>query len=113
DSDSSVLISYKGPELKSGKRYYWQVKVADNRKNESPWSETAFWEMGLINDTDWKGRWIEPVQDTVLNIPAMTLRRKFPIEKKVVRARAYVTAHGLYEFYVNGQRVGDQLLTPG
>ena len=113
DSDSSVLISYKGPELKSGKRYYWQVKVADNRKNESPWSETAFWEMGLINDTDWKGRWIEPVQDTVLNIPAMTLRRKFPVEKKVVRARAYVTAHGLYEFYVNGQRVGDQLLTPG
>lgn len=112
-SDSSVLIAYKGPAMKSGQRYYWQVKVNDNSKNESAWSETGFWEMGLINENDWTGRWIEPVQDTILDIPAMTLRRKFPLQKKVARARAYVTAHGLYEFYVNGARVGDQLLTPG
>lgn len=113
DSDSSVLVSYKGPALQSGARYFWQVKVWDNKKNESAWSEAAFWEMGLFNENDWTGRWIEPVQDTVLNIPAMLLRRKVNLPKEVERARAYVTAHGLYEFYVNGQRVGDQLFTPG
>jgi len=113
DSDSSVLVSYKGPALQSGVRYYWQVKVWDNKKNESPWSEAAFWEMGLLNENDWTARWIEPEQDTVLNIPAMLLRRKVNLPKEVARARAYVTAHGLYEFYVNGQRVGDQLFTPG
>src|SRR5690606_27815752 len=113
DSDSSVLVSYKGPALQSGARYFWQVKVWDNKKNESAWSEAAFWEMGLFNEYDWTGRWIEPVQDTVLNIPAMLLRRKVNLPKEVERARAYVTAHGLYEFYVNGQRVGDQLFTPG
>ena len=29
------------------------------------------------------------------------------------RARAYATAHGIYELFINGQRVGDQQLTPG
>ena len=29
------------------------------------------------------------------------------------RARAYVTSHGLYELHLNGQRVGDQVFTPG
>ena len=33
--------------------------------------------------------------------------------RRVVRARAYVTSHGLYELHLNGQRVGDQLFTPG
>ncbi len=112
-SDSSVLIAYKGPALESGARYYWQVRIWDNQKNESAWSEPAFWEMGLINENDWTARWIEPVQDTVLNIPAIMLRRKVNLPKAVARARAYVTAHGLYEFYVNGKRVGDQLFTPG
>ena len=28
-SDESVLLAYKGPELKSGLRYFWQVKIWD------------------------------------------------------------------------------------
>ena len=44
-SDQSILVPYNGPELKSGQRYYWQVKITDNKKNESKWSEPAFWEM--------------------------------------------------------------------
>jgi alpha-L-rhamnosidase len=31
----------------------------------------------------------------------------------IEKARAYVTSHGLYEAELNGQRVGDQLFTPG
>ena len=36
-------------DLKSGQRYFWQVKIWDNKGKESKWSETAFWEMGLLS----------------------------------------------------------------
>ena len=48
ESEESVLIAYNGPELKSGQRYFWQVKVWDNKGRESKWSEIAFWETGLL-----------------------------------------------------------------
>ena len=41
------------------------------------------------------------------------LRGVFKTKGKVKEARAYVTSHGLYELHLNGQRVGDQLFTPG
>ena len=41
------------------------------------------------------------------------LRDTFKIVRRIKEARAYVTSHGLYELYLNGQRVGDQLFTPG
>jgi alpha-L-rhamnosidase len=46
-------------------------------------------------------------------IPAPFLRRDFVVEKPIMRARLYATALGLYEFEINGQRVGDLELAPG
>ena len=37
----------------------------------------------------------------------------FRIGAPVERARLYATAHGVYECFVNGTRVGDLELTPG
>ncbi|MGI8958205.1 MAG: family 78 glycoside hydrolase catalytic domain [Bryobacteraceae bacterium] len=45
--------------------------------------------------------------------PAALFRRAFTVQKRVRRARAYVTALGAYEMFINGQRVGHDLLTPG
>ncbi len=41
------------------------------------------------------------------------LRHEFKAKGGIERARAYVTSHGLYEMLLNGQRVGDQVFTPG
>jgi alpha-L-rhamnosidase len=46
-------------------------------------------------------------------LPARMLRREFAVEKKITRAMAYVCGLGLYEFYLNGRKVGDQVLSPG
>src|ERR1035437_1240666 len=46
ETNESILQTYKGPELKSGQRYFWQVKVWDNKGNESKWSQPSHWEMG-------------------------------------------------------------------
>jgi alpha-L-rhamnosidase len=112
-SDSSVLITYNGIALKSATRYYWQVKVWDNHNHASAWSKTAYFETGLLSPADWTATWVQPKQDTLRKIPAIMLRKQFAVSKKIVSARVYATAHGLYELCINGKRVGDQLLTPG
>ena len=54
NSDASIHVAYEGPALTSGKRYYWQVEVWDNLGRDSGWSESAYWEMGLLAPADWK-----------------------------------------------------------
>jgi alpha-L-rhamnosidase len=91
------------------------VRVWDDRGTASEWSPAAWWEMGLLSPTDWHAKWIEPAvdEDTKAPAPSPYLRREFTITGDVDRARAYVTSHGLYELHLNGQRVGDQVFTPG
>jgi alpha-L-rhamnosidase len=113
DSDESILLGYEGNALQSSKRYFWQVKVWDAAKNESAWSNTAFWEMGLLQPDDWSASWIEPVQDTSRHMAGLMVRKDFSLKKKIVSASAYVTSHGFYELYLNGKKVSDEVLTPG
>lgn len=114
NSDQSVLISYNGPAVESRKRYYWQVKVNDTNGNTTGWSPVQYWEMGLLDADDWEARWIQAsIPGDSAGQPAPMLRRSFELSKPIKNARLYVTAHGIYEAYLNGARVGDQYLTPG
>lgn len=114
-AEQSVHKVYSGPELQPGVRYYWRVKLWDNHGNESDWSEAAYWETGLLNKENWKAKWIEPEIEEKLeeSSPAPMLRREFQLNGEIKHARAYVTSHGVYEMELNGERVGDQILTPG
>jgi alpha-L-rhamnosidase len=44
--------------------------------------------------------------------PAAYLRRSIALQKKLLRARLYVTALGSYRVFLNGSRVGSDVLTP-
>jgi alpha-L-rhamnosidase len=114
-SDESRSHVYEGPKLRSGQRCYWQVRVWDASGQASAWSAPSFWEMGLLEPSEWKASWIEPgvAEDVAKTGPVPMLRREFKLQGKIARARAYVTSHGLYELQLNGQRVGDELFTPG
>lgn len=113
-SDQSVHIVYEGAPLRSGEYYTWQVRVWDKNGKPSGWSLPATFHTGLFNTSDWKAEWIEPgfPEDTVLR-PSPLMRRQFKLAGKVSQATAYITAHGLYEAWINGTRVGDDCLTPG
>jgi alpha-L-rhamnosidase len=109
--DQSMYITYKGTPLTSGQRYTWQVRVWDNKGKASGWS-TASFQMGMLNAEDWKAQWIGPATEEQ-GRPSPLLRKGFSVAKKIRSAFAYITAHGLYEAHINGQRVGNDYLTPG
>ncbi|WP_160720564.1 alpha-L-rhamnosidase [Bacillus sp. USDA818B3_A] len=114
-SEQSLHIIYSGPALASKTRYFYRVKVWDNFGRESEWSEIAWWETGLFDESEWKASWITPNPEELdqLTKPISLLRKKFELKDGITSARIYVTGVGLYELYVNGQRVGDELLAPG
>ncbi len=109
-SDQSVHVAYAGPALHSGQRCYWRVRVWDGDDQPSEWSETMFWEMGLLDNSEWQADWITP---DLAEDHAPLLRRSFALDGEIKSARIYATSLGIYELHLNGQRVGDGLLTPG
>ena len=73
-SDNSILINYSGSPLISGNKYYWKVKVWNRDGDESAWSKTAEWQMGLLTPADWKGaQWIgyEDLPDSMRLVPGL------------------------------------------
>ncbi len=114
-SPQTTHVPYGGPTLQSGQRVTWKVRVWDETDRESEWSETAFWQMGLLSPEDWSGRWISPPapQPHLDLTPCEYLRREFVTGKAVARATLSATARGVYTFSLNGKRVGDAHLAPG
>ncbi|MEX0777672.1 MAG: glycoside hydrolase family 78 protein [Phycisphaeraceae bacterium] len=108
-SDQSVHVPYRGPRLRSGRHVSWKVRTWDAAGQASPWSELAWWEMGLLSPRDWRAQWIAGPK----GVPCPLLRRALRIPRPVTRARVYVTARGLFEIYLNGQRIGRDELLPG
>ena len=47
-----------------------------------------------------------------LRQPAALLRREFPVDRPLRRARIYATALGSYRLFLNGKRLRDDVLTP-
>ncbi|MBR1792908.1 MAG: family 78 glycoside hydrolase catalytic domain, partial [Bacteroidales bacterium] len=121
-SDESIWVPYDGKQLQSGQRLYWKVKVYTTQ-GESPWSEPAEWGMGLLSSSDWKAQWIghdglfegENVDSTYTRLAARYLRKEFrlPEDKKVKNAVVHICGLGLFELHINGQRVGEDVMTPG
>lgn len=61
-------------------------------------------------------KWISPVEGELLpkgERPAYWLRREFTVVEKPVRATLKLSAQGLYQGFLNGERVGQDELTPG
>ena len=113
-SAQQLHIPYGGPPLASGQRVSWTVRVWDRDGNASAPSAPGTWEMGLLANADWKGKWI--AGSTALvdpPAPAPFLRKTVALSKPVKSARIYVAAAGYYELFVNGQKIGDQVLAPG
>ena len=109
-SDDQMVV-YSGKQLQPFKKYYWTVSIWDKDNNLVQASQTASFEMGMIESRNWKGSWISDSRD-IDKKESPYFRKEFKIEKKVKKARVYIAVAGLYELYINGKRIGDHQLDP-
>ncbi|HOX84505.1 MAG TPA: family 78 glycoside hydrolase catalytic domain [bacterium] len=110
ESDHFTDLVYGGTPPGSGERCYWQVRVWDELDRASSWSEPGYWQVGLLEESDWHAQWIAAAPGEKAAAPLF--RREFSLPGKIERATAYVYGLGWYEFYLNGSKVGDQVLAP-
>lgn len=110
----SMRVRYDGAILGSRARVEWQVRLWGENGAPGDWSETAFFELGLLSPADWTAKWIagDYAVDKKRRCPVDCFRKTFRAER-VKKARLYVTACGLYEGRLNGARIGDFVLAPG
>ncbi len=115
ESDKSVNIVYGGPALNSMQRVYWQVRIWDNKGDIAKWSEPAYWETGILDPDEWKASWITMKNEKRVkaSLPVHYYRNEFSADKKISSARIYVSSLGLYQLYINGKKVSEDLFTPG
>lgn len=118
EGDRSQWIRYAGKELRSNTPCYWKVKVSTTQ-GESDWSETAMWNVGLLNESDWSGQWIGldrampwDREEIHSRLSSRYLRTEFETDDNIKRATLYICGLGMYEAYINGKKVGDQVLAP-
>lgn len=117
NSAASNFVKYAGKILKKGDKAFWKVKVWTN-KGEADWSETATWSLGLHQYKDWEGRWIgfdryfPGDNQAQARLSARYFRKEFATTKQVKSATASIIGLGLYELYIDGKKIGDQVLAP-
>ncbi len=100
--------------LKSRERVNWKIRLWDENDEPGNWSE-AFFEMGLLEASDWKAKWItgDYTPNKKERHPVDCFRKTFTVGKPVATARLYITACGLYEASLGGKKIGDFCFAPG
>ncbi|MBE8715340.1 family 78 glycoside hydrolase catalytic domain [Sphingobacterium hungaricum] len=105
-SDESVMIPYSGKPLSSRSLAYWRVRVWNEKGETSAWSEIQRFGVGILtNDT---------IQGNYIGLPAVQsplLRKSFSLNN-VGTSFLHVNSLGYYEIFINGKKVGDDVLSP-
>ena len=132
-SSETIQHEFSGKILESNRTYFWKVMVWDE-KGQAFESPIAVFETALLEQQNWQAQWIgagpksQPLPgkgffsdkkeqfalaDTVVHSgQSVLLRKEVQLEKTIKSAKVFVTGLGIYEFYINGQRVGDHVLAP-
>lgn len=116
-SSQMSQIDYDGLPLLSDRTYYWTVAIKDEKNKSSAWSEVAHWTTGILKEDLWKASWIgnndffDPTQPDC-NIYDPWLRKKFALDIVPKQANIFVASIGFHELYINGNKIGNEVLAP-
>ena len=109
-SNVSVMVPYQGKALTSRSLCYWRVRVWDAKKQVSSWSPVARFGVGILNKSQMQGDYIGASIEGG-KICAPILRKKVKLTQGET-SFLHVNTLGYHEIYVNGKKVGKDVLTP-
>jgi alpha-L-rhamnosidase len=110
-SSASILVSYSGKKLNSRSTGYWKIRSWDGNDKVSEWSSISAFSVGLLDKSDWKAAYIGNPEKNEKSISPQ-LKKTFDVPSKGDKTFLYVNSLGYHEVYLNGEKVGDKVLTP-
>jgi alpha-L-rhamnosidase len=112
EAADQVLVPWPFRPLLSRERAAVRVRVASGER-WSEWGSPRTVEAGLLAVADWQANFISPKRLGEVGAWAPVLCRRFDLSSEPTSARLYATAHGVYSAFLNGRRIGDDVLAPG
>ena len=118
-SSKSILVTYHGKALSPGQHLYWKIRVWDENDKASSWSDPAKFSIGLLEPSDWSASYIRFSEDIdTENTDGFQacpqFRKQFSVEKPAKQETflLHVNSLGYHEVYINGEKVGNDVLSP-
>lgn len=115
---SGVLPVSRGPrvifdasQLPAREEVWWSVRSVLAGGERGKWETPAVFDIGLRKAENWRGEWIG-MDPQARQRSAPQFRKMFQVRKPVARARLYVCGLGWHESWLNGARLGDEVLQP-
>lgn len=105
-SADQVMVPYAGRPLQERQLCYWRLRTWDEAGNPSPWSDVQRFAVGILNGMN--GQYIGH------EAAVSKLRTSVHLDNGETAGPvfAHVNSLGYHELYVNGRRVGDEVLQP-
>jgi len=101
-------IEYQGTPLASRSVCWWKVRSWDKDNQVGEWSDPVSFEVALLDEADWVASWIGG------DFQRYRTEVELPADKHITKARAYISARGIFDLTINGARVGgDRVMEPG
>ncbi|MEY4432552.1 MAG: hypothetical protein RLZZ44_682 [Bacteroidota bacterium] len=138
-STQSQLIAYTGKPLQTETKYFWKVKIWDQKGKPSHWSKPAFFRVAPA-EKDLNPIWIGAILKSDSHLPegrnyhavtfkkekkeaivnavdtlarkSILLRKTFSVSKKIKEAVVYLSGLGHYELTINNKKIGNSQFAP-
>ncbi len=93
--------------LSPGTVYYYRITVTGNGGDRGV-SDVNFFETGKMGEP-WEAKWIAAAKEDSFH---PVFRKSFSVSGELKKARLYVCGAGMFEAYLNGEKLGEEYLTP-
>ncbi len=114
ESGQSTHVKCRGFEMQSLTKYFWRVSAEDNHGHTSGFSKPAFFVTAFLDNREWQAEFITAEKEAdAENSKATWLAKEFSLQGEIDHAYLCSTALGLYQLYLDGERVGEDEMTPG
>ena len=113
DKINDFRFKYKGNTLVNGQRYYVKVRVWDQNNTGGKWSDAQAFFVPLEYPKNWNALWLSYSYQSDAALPVFKKVLNLSNSRQIDFARLYIAAPGYYEAFLNGNKIGKNVLDPG